>query len=144
MKKIIFGWLLLMLPALGLWAQELRAQQSENDQIRSQRVAYITQRLSLNPAEAGHFWTVYSEYEEERRTIAARYRNENPRPRTDEQADQVIQDRFQMEEELLQLKRRFYARLREEISPRKLILLPKAEREFKQDLLRQLRQRRRG
>jgi len=144
MKRIIFGWLLWTLPFCGLWAQGPGEELTENDQIRSQRVAYITQRLSLTPAEAGHFWTVYSEYEEERRTIAARYRNENPRPLTADEADRIIQNRFQMEDELLQLKRRFYDNLREEISPRKLVLLPKAEREFKQDLLRQLRQRRRG
>jgi hypothetical protein len=117
----------------------------ENDQIRSQRVAYITQRLNLTPAEAGHFWTIYSEYETERRTLLDRRRDEGlTPPRTDAEANELIEQRFQLEEDLLALKRRFYGELRTDISPRKLALLPRAEQEFRRELLRRLRDRRRN
>ncbi|MCB0638334.1 MAG: hypothetical protein KDC54_17010 [Lewinella sp.] len=115
----------------------------ENDQIRSQRVAYITQRLNLTPAEAGHFWTAYSEYETQRRALLEQNRPENiAQPRTDAEANELIERRFQLEEDLVALKRRFYDQMRSEVSPRKLVLLPRAEQEFRRELLRRLRERR--
>ena len=44
----------------------------ENDQIRAQRAAYITQRLQLNSAEAAHFWQLFNEYEAAIRNICRR------------------------------------------------------------------------
>lgn len=117
----------------------------ETDQIRSQRVAFITQQLNLSPSEAGHFWTIYSDYEEQRRALLQGFRDEDLRtPRNDAEANELIEGRFQLEEDLLNLKREFYNRLRQHISPRKLALLPKAERDFRRALLQRLRERRRG
>ncbi len=135
-------WLILSLITLSLGnalGQDLSDELPETDEVRSQRVAYITQRLNLTEEEAGHFWTVYSQYEEERQALIARYRREAIRPTSDEAAAQTIEQRLQMETDVLALKRQFYTELQQGVSPRKLVLLPRAEREFKRDLLRQLR-----
>ena len=114
----------------------------ENDQIRAQRGAYITQRLKLSSQEAAHFWTVFNEYEERKAALNAEFRRSFSRPSTEAQAEQLIQRRFQQEEDLLNLKREFYQRLKEKVPAMKLALISQAEREFRRDLLRQLRQRR--
>ncbi|MCU0429991.1 MAG: hypothetical protein MUF42_08455 [Cytophagaceae bacterium] len=48
----------LLMPSLwiGVYAQD------KQDQIHSARVAFISERLHLNPAEAQKFWPVYNEY----------------------------------------------------------------------------------
>ena len=114
----------------------------ESDQIRAQRGAYITQRLKLSSQEAAHFWTVFNEYEERKAALNAEFRRSLSRPSTEAQAEQLIQRRFQQEEDLLNLKREFYQRLKEKVPAMKLALISQAEREFRRDLLRQLRQRR--
>lgn len=137
---------LIMLLLLGLSPGLLAAQDDQavpdNDQIRAQRGAYITQRLQLSSQEAAHFWTVFNEYEERKATINEEFRQSVVRPRTEAEAEQRIQRRFQQEADLLNLKREFFARLKEKVPATKLVMIPQAEREFRRNLLRQLRQRR--
>ena len=141
MKYIAILVLISLIP-WGLLAQD--EQVPENDQIRAQRGAYITQRLQLSSQEAAHFWTVFNEYEERKAALNAEFRQSLERPQSEAQADQLIQRRFQQEEDLLNLKREFYQRLKQKVPASKLVLIPQAEREFRRDLLRQLRQRRGG
>ncbi len=114
----------------------------ENDQIRAQRAAYITQRLKLNSTEAAHFWQVFNEYEEEKASLKKSFRTERSRPTTEAEAEQLILRRLELDEAMLQLKRQFYIDAKTKVPARKLMLLPQAETEFKRDLLRQIRDRR--
>jgi len=114
----------------------------ENDQIRAQRAAYITQRLQLNSAEAAHFWQLFNEYEAAKEALKKSFRTEVSRPATETEADQLIQRRFELDEALLRLKRKFYNDVKTKVPATKLVLLPQAENEFKRDLLRQIRERR--
>ena len=116
-----------------------------NPKIQAQRVAFITQRLNLTPTESGYFWAIYNEYEAEVKTIkrSMRRRNTAP-PANDDEAYELIIQRMDQEEQLLALKRAVFEDLRHHVSPRKLMRLPKAERDFRQTLVRQLRQRRQG
>ena len=112
----------------------------ENEQIRAQRVAFITQRLKLTAEESAYFWGIETEYNAARRAIAKQYRDTREvAPRSEKEAEALIEARFAMEQELLDLQRRTYARYREKISPLKLAQLPQAEKEFRRNLLRQLR-----
>lgn len=141
--KTLFMFLLLAIVPSFMLAQDDQGV-PENDQIRAQRGAYITQRLQLSSQEAAHFWTVFNEYEERKRALNADFRRSQTRPQSEAEADRLIQRRFQQEEDLLNLKREFYQRLKEKVPATKIVLIPQAEREFRRDLLRQLRQRRQG
>jgi len=52
----------------------------ENDQIRAQRAAYITQRLQLNSAEAAHFWQLFNEYEAAKEALKKSFAPRCPAP----------------------------------------------------------------
>ena len=149
MKLLPICMLLLCLPLLAV-AQGLEDLPPENEQIRAQRIAFITQRLKLTADESAYFWGVETEYNEQRRAIAQRYRrNGKAQPTSVAEAERIINNRFAMEQELLDLRQRTYARYREQISPLKLVQLPQAEKDFRRNLLRQLRRqppspRRRG
>ncbi|WP_367392234.1 hypothetical protein [Lewinella sp. LCG006] len=114
----------------------------ENDQIRAQRAAYITQRLNLNSTEAAHFWQLFNEYEAAKEALKKSFRTTTYRPSTEAEADQLIQRRLELDEALLRQKRDFYNQVKTKVPATKLVLLPQAENEFKRDLLRQIRDRR--
>lgn len=141
MKHIIA---LLLLAVVPLFASAQDGQIPENDQIRARRGAYITERLQLTSQEAAHFWTLFNEFEEQKAAINANFRRSVTRPQSEAEAEELIQRSFQKEQDLLDLKKTYFQRLQEKVPARKIVMIPQAEREFRRDLLNQLRQRRRG
>ena len=137
--------LLLTILSFPFWMQAQEMEElPENDQVKARRVAYITQRLNLTSDESANFWGLYNEYEAERRRLRQANRANRITPTTDAEAEAQIERQFETEAALLALKRDFFERAKTRIPARKLVLLPQAEREFKRDLLRQLRERRRA
>lgn len=139
MKNYIFLFILLS-SAFISHAQD----QHDNERVRQQRLAYISVRLDLNTNEAAFFSEKYNEYEDDRKAIAQTFRQQARNPRDNKEANEVIEARLKMEEDLLALKRQFYNEVKTNISPLKLMELPEAEKEFKKILLRRLRTERRG
>ena len=115
----------------------------ENSRIRAQRVAYITERLNLTPQESERFWPLYNEMEQEKGRIMLRY--DLPRANeklTESEATRLIEGSFQRDEELLALRRRYYERFKQVLPATKIAMFPRAEREFKRELLEEMRRRR--
>ncbi len=111
--------------------------------VQAQRVAYITQRLQLTPQEAQQFWPLYNQFEQERREIRRRYRPAKPMDElTEAEAQQLISRQLELEKALLDLRSRYSKQFLRVLPAKKIVLFPRADREFKRDLLRQLRQRR--
>ncbi|PHN03895.1 hypothetical protein [Flavilitoribacter nigricans] len=117
------------------------------DRVQAQRVAFITEKIDMTSKEAEKFWPVFNEYEREERKIRKRYQSDMRRviDMSNEEAKQFLESRFDMEQELLDLKRQYFLRLADIISPRKLAGFNRADREFKKLLLNRIRaNRRRG
>ncbi|MCO6477045.1 MAG: hypothetical protein J5I94_10520 [Phaeodactylibacter sp.] len=111
--------------------------------IQAARVAYITERLGLTPDESERFWALNNEFEAERDKIRAKY--QPPRAvenMSDQEAETFINRRFEMEQELLNLKRAYFPRFKQAVSPRKIALFNKADREFRLEILKRLQERR--
>ena len=111
------------------------------DRVKAQRVAFITERINMNSKEAEKFWPIFNEYEQEERKIRRRYQPFARRiaDMNDAEAREFLKTRFDMEQELLDLKKQYYLRLAEVISPRKLAGFNRADREFKKLLLNRIR-----
>lgn len=128
-------------PVWGQLSDEELIESATLDKVRAQRVAFITERIGLTPREAEKFWPLYNEYEDKERRIRQRYR---PVRRleylSDQEARELLISRLDMEQELLDLKRNYFLRLSEIVTPRKLAGLQRADREFKRMLLNRLRQ----
>ncbi len=116
--------------------------------VQAQRVAYITQRLGLTPEESGTFWATVNEYENKQRVIKQKYKpTRGVQLMSDDEAENYIQSTFDRDQELLDLKKSYYEKFKQFLSPSKIALYPIAENEFKRVILRQLRdnfQNRRG
>ena len=115
----------------------------QNARIKAQRVAYITSRLALSPQEAERFWPLVNEMEEERERIFLKYDLERPADSISEaDAARRIEQSFRLDEELLALRRRYYERFKQVVPDSKIVKFPEADREFKREMLEELRHRR--
>ena len=61
---------------------------------------------------------------------------------SDEEAENHILARFEMEQKLLDLKREYYDKFRAVLSARKIAFFQKADNEFKRELVKKVRERR--
>lgn len=150
MKKLIVSILSVWL-AIGA----VRAQVVDDDfgttqgpgqaRVEAAKKAFITDRLGLLPEESERFWALQNEFEAEQKKIRQKYA---PKRRvesmSDSEAEQFILDRFKMEEEMIALRQRYYPKMKTVVSPRKIAMYAKAEREFRKYILEKIKEERRN
>ena len=110
--------------------------QEARERIESQRIAFITQKVHLNPDQATKFWPVYNEYRDALKEMREDFERPDLDNISDEEATKVIDHHLQMEQKRLDLKRNLTARLKGVISPRQTLQLFAAEMQFNRELLR--------
>lgn len=114
---------------------------SRNERVRrieAIKVGYITRSLNLTPDESESFWPIYNQYQGElvalnRQRKEALSRNLSPEQRTDEQ--------FKHEQKVLDLRKRYRNEFKKVLPPEKITQLYQSEKEFKDELIRQLKDR---
>ncbi len=120
------------------------------EKIKSLKVAFITERLNLSSAEAQVFWPIYNEHERNTQMIRRKERLEiqskivDLGSLSDSEANDLLDQLVALEREKQELHIAFINRVSQVISPRKTILLIKAEEDFKRRLLKEIQQRRKG
>ncbi|WP_282162792.1 hypothetical protein [Ulvibacterium marinum] len=120
------------------------------DKIKTLKVAFITERLSLTSEEAQVFWPIYNEHEDKIEAIKRKERREiraklvNFDELSEKQADALLNDLIALENEKHQLNVDFMEKMSKAITSKKTFLLIKAEEDFKKRLLKEMRDRRRG
>lgn len=137
---------LLAVPALGqiLDDEPLPAGEARS-RIQAARVAYITNRLGLTTKESEQFWALHNEFEQEKEQIEAKFAVKGDLDRLpDQEVEKQILGRFQMEQEVLNLRREYYQRFKNVVPPRKIALYYQVEHEFRLELLRRVQERRAG
>jgi hypothetical protein len=109
-------------------------------QLEAQRVAYITNELSLTPEEAQKFWPVYNQYHEKRNQLVQNHRTQR---RSDFNVDQLSEKELheladadiRNMEEMIVLRREYHEKFKRVIPIKKVVLLYNAERDFNRQLL---------
>ncbi len=130
--------------AVQLTAQIDRGSMKEKgrDRIESMRIAFITEKLNLSTEEAQRFWPVYNEFKADERKIKQDGKPEKSlQDMTEKEAEQFITERFSSQDRQLQLEKKYYARMKDVISIRKIALLYQAEIDFKKRLVEAVRNR---
>lgn len=117
--------------------------------IHAAKIAYITDRLHLSPRQSGLFIPMYSDYEAEvrdaRHYFFRKYKGTDPSDADDSTSRQFIDDNLDYQQKVIEIKRKYNEQFLRIISPQQLSDLGKAEREFKQLLIKRLdRQNGRG
>lgn len=132
-------------------AQKGEKRKEIKDKIESQKIAFITQKLSLTSDEAKVFWPVYNEYQTKKETIAKEFMGTNKTLRekgidemTNEEADKYIDNQLSHAQKMIDLKKEFVAKFKKVIPIKKVALLQKVEREFQRELVNKVKDRQRG
>jgi len=142
-KLLIPGLTLLIIPVLAFSQQPGPGPLSKEarQRIEAQRIGFITQKLNLTPDEATKFWPVYNEYKDALKDMRDDFERPDLMNITDDEAATIIDRHLQQEQKRLEMKKKLFNDLRKVISPRKIILLHAAEREFNRELLQRVSSR---
>ena len=119
-----------------------------NERIKAQKVAFITDKLSLTAEEAQQFWPIYNAFEEKRESIKSGQLREvkikirqNP-DMSDREASKLLDQILDAENEIHNAKMKLAEDLQSVLSPKKIIRLRATEDEFNRELLQHLKKMR--
>lgn len=149
MKKQI-SFLIFLGSLLSLYAQPFEENAIGNEKVESLRIAFLTRKLSLTPDEAQKFWPVYYEYKKEMASAHKPFANlrkgmdGNLESMSDSEADKFADEFISMKRRELDLMEAYHKKFKQVMSPRKVAILYKSEREFRQELLKEMRSRKEG
>ncbi|HKI88474.1 MAG TPA: hypothetical protein VKA38_05555 [Draconibacterium sp.] len=149
MKRIIFLFSIILL----FNCQVIKAQDDHKDRwekIRSEKVSFLTDKLDLTPTEAQKFWPVYNELENKRW--------EAQKSRRDLEAKVQGAEESLSNKEVIQLTRDYAGNMQKEgalmvkynedflkiLPPQKVLILYKAENEFRMYMIKKYRDRRKN
>lgn len=141
MKRFLAFSLLLALFSVAGYSQE----QSKEEIVKAQKIAFFTQKLKLTSDEAQAFWPIYNDYWERKNTIIAdrqaamKYFSENSAKMSPAEAKKYADMYIKFHKEEADLLVEFHAKFLAILSPDKVMRLYQADYEFKTYLLQQIR-----
>jgi hypothetical protein len=146
MKKNIATLILFIALSITIFAQDTPVPTEQRTEmlrkIEVQKIAYITTAMNLTPEESQQFWPVYNQYTEKMRTIAKEGKiGKKPIDMDEAESDNFIKQQLDKEIKLIELKREYIQKYRKFLSFKKILLLLKAEKEFKGELLNTIKNR---
>jgi predicted TIM-barrel fold metal-dependent hydrolase len=113
------------------------------EKVKTQRIAFITQRLSLTETEAQQFWPIFNEFTEKVQQIRKQPKPEKPADELDNaDVEKNIMAQFDRDAKELELKKEYFQKLKKVISVKKIAKLYRAEKDFRTELVRQLQEMR--
>lgn len=140
------AFLIVFISFTAVVGQQRMGQRQEGiSRIHDAKMAYIADRLRLKPAQSPGFNAVYDEYEREiratRQLYVGKYVNGRPQDADEAGSLKYIDDNLDYQQAIIDLKRKYNDHFLKIISPQQLAELYKAERDFRQILLKQLNKR---
>ncbi len=145
MKNYIYILLLFLTYTVGM-----KAQTGEAPDIDTKRVGVYTRVLGLTTDEAKRFWPVFNQYQaevdkitdEERSLRRSAVRKFNSM--TDSEVEKLIDQMMSLKQNHLDVLKKYTNEFKRVIPVKKVVLMQRAEREFKKQLLRDYRSNRGG
>lgn len=132
MRRIFWVFMLVSLCLGRMSAQD----DVPGGRLKAMKIAYITNLIQLTPDESQKFWPIYNLYEADLKKVRDKYSSDrNPALLSDQEVEKYIQDGFEMEEQLIKVRRDYVQKMKAVISIRKIALLTKAERNFNRTIL---------
>ena len=114
--------------------------------IESARIALITKRLDLSPAQAEKFWPLYNEYSKKRSELNRSFKEERKKlghaEASPQDQEKLIALGLEAKQQQLNLEKEYAGKMQEVITAQQIISLRNAERDFRKMLLDRVGQRR--
>lgn len=115
------------------------------ERIKTIKIGYFTDQLELDETTASKFWPIYNQFEEKRMSLQKQLADMRPEGTVnDEEATLIINKGFEIEEQLLSVKKDLSESLSKVLTPSKLLLFHQADRDFNMRMVREFRDRNRG
>lgn len=137
MKKLIY------IVFIFLFSSQIISAQTDDDKIKSLKIAHITKALELSKEEAEGFWPIYNTFEQKTDDLYevkwCDVKNGIDLIDTidEETAKNLVEQYVTLKKESAALKGEFVNELHRVISYKKILMLKKAERDFHKILLKQ-------
>lgn len=149
-KATIIGLLLMFIGGGALMAQggkPTKAQREKRqEKMKAMKKAFIKIELELTESEEQAFWPVYDKYEakrmeqrKEHRALRKKYKGKTPEEMTDAEAEEILSKEIKFKEQKLALEKAYNDELKKVIPVRKVLMLHRAERKFKKQLLERMK-----
>ncbi len=115
------------------------------EKIKSLKVAFFTEKLSLSSKEAKDFWPIYDTYENElhklyenQKTKRSKYDYDNL---SEADSKYLLETYLDFEKEKIDLSKKYYAKISKVLTYGKTYKLIRVEEDFRRRLIRQYRHR---
>jgi hypothetical protein len=114
-------------------------QQVRQNKVEQVRETYIGRRLALTSDESVKFWPIYRQYQDALTAVREKRRVNNSKEQPDGAAQ--VQNELYYEGELVNIRKFYTSEFLKILPPEKVSEMFKAEREFTDELIKQLRER---
>ena len=148
--RILILTLTLCSLTLALIAQERKGREEHMEKFRSMKIAYFTENLELTPEEAEKFWPLYNDFQSKKREVS-RHRHRRPTnmdeqlaSMTDQEAEKMADGMIISRKKEVELDEAFHNDLKKIFPPKKLMKYYITEHQFREYMLRKIRDERRG
>lgn len=141
--RIKYILLVLMLtPGIWLMAQGQGGERIK-DRVKAQRAAFITQQLNLSETEAQNFWPIYNSYQAEMQQVRSAMDIKPKADLTDKEAEDMMNSILDARTKEVEVQRKYIQKFKSAIPPRKIAMLFRSEKEFKEKVISNIKERRR-
>ncbi len=140
MKKYILS-LIINVVILSVWAQP---NHEEIKRIEAMKIGYLTKNLNLTTEQAEKFWPLYNAYQNEEKTIRRQIHQlmrNKPHEKSDAEMKEALEKGLSLKQKKLDLEKKYLDKFLGVISAKQVGALYRAEREFKHQMFRELRDR---
>ncbi len=151
-NKLIYKLAILLIVtsfSISSFAQGGQRKKILKDKIEAQKIAYITNELSLTATEAQQFWPIYNEFSDKNEEVVKAFRKSNnedkavnPETISDKEAMEMADDQIIQAQKVLEVRKKYHIEFKKVLPPKKLLKLYQAERDFKKYLLKEIKERR--
>ena len=113
------------------------------DKIESFKIAFITQKLNLSSDEAQKFWPIFNEMQAAIKQSRQSSKTDKPvNDMSEDEAARFIKESLDAEQKEYQAKQNAYNKFKGVISSKKIAMLRQVEREFKEEMLKKMQEKR--
>lgn len=144
LKALFAGFMMLTL--LVSAQDEQRIPKEKKERMEAMKVAFITKELALTSEEAEKFWPIYNELQTKRQELRIKSKENHKALKekgdnvSDKDIEKVFNEDIALKEQGIALEKEYFEKLKAVIPMKKIALLHQAEREFKREMLRNLKQ----
>lgn len=137
MMKVLICFILNIFLLLPTFAQD---HSDKHKRIEALKASFITQKLDLTPAESQKFWPVYNQYQKEISALYRQKRQNNLNNKNNPNA--ALNNELDFDAKILNVKKSYQKEFAKVLPAEKVLALSQAEREFREQLIKELRERR--